>query len=143
MMKVIGSIILILLFCACASMGSLRHKSQKGPYYIIDSIDSINNWYTIYASKNDSIFKIVVHKELDANYECKKMIEVGTCYKLVLHSRKKEVLKINGIIVNPVNNLDVQCYTYDDNTEICIEPKKGIYDLFHTPNIRGLCYIEQ
>ncbi|WP_333625470.1 hypothetical protein [Sphingobacterium siyangense] len=129
MIKVIGTIMLILLFYACASVGNLKHNSLEGAYYLINSIDSINNWYMIYAARNDSLFKIVVQKESTTSYECKKIIKVEGRYKLTLHPRKKEILKIHGFIVNPINCLDVQCYTYDDKTEICIEPKKGIYDL--------------
>jgi hypothetical protein len=108
--------------------------------YIIKSIDSVNNWYTIYATKNDSSYKIVVKKE-NQNLGCKRVITVGQSCNLVLHSRKNEVLAINGVKIKPVNSLDVQCYTYDETTNICIEPKKGIFDLYHTPNIKGLCYI--
>lgn len=142
MIKLIGSIMLILFFF-CASFAAMNYRPQKRSYYLIDSIDSINNWYTIYATRIDSIFKIVVQKEPEANYKCKKIIKVGAWYKLALHSRKNGVLKINGITVNPMNYLDVQCYTYDDKTAICIEPKRGIYDLYHTPNLQGLCYVEQ
>jgi hypothetical protein len=109
--------------------------------YLIKSIDSVNNWYTIYAIKMDSTYKIVVKKE-KLDLKCKRVIMVGESYRLELHSRKNEVPVINGIKISPINSLDIECYTYDENTVICIDPKKGIYDLYHTPNIKGLCYIK-
>jgi hypothetical protein len=141
MMKVLGSAILIfILLCSCADSKNLGNMSQSDSLYLIKTIDSVNNWYTIYATKNDSSYKIV--KKENQNLGCKRVITVGQSYNLVLHSRKNEVPEINGVKIKPVNSLDVQCYTYDEGTNICIETKKGIYDLYHTPNIKGLCYIE-
>ena len=141
-MKILASAILIfILSCSCANSKTLSNMPKSDSLYIIKSIDSVNNWYTIYATKNDSSYKIVVKKE-NQNLGYKRVITVGQSYNLVLHSRKNEVPEINGVKIKPVNSLDVQCYTYDETTNICIEPKKGIYDLYHTPNIKGLCYIE-
>ncbi len=117
--------------------------SQSNSLYSIRAIDSINNWYVIYATKKDTNYKIVVKKENYHISECKKKIEVGRSYNLELHSRKNEAPEINGVKIKPVNSLDVQCYTYDEATVICIEPNKGIYDLYHTPSIVGLCYRKQ
>lgn len=143
MIKTIGSAILILaMLCSCASSRIQKNMSQSDSLYLVKKIDSINNWYTIYAAKNDSSFKIIVKKQDHQNLQCKRMIRVGQLYNLVLHSRKNEVPEINGVKIKPVNSLDIQCYTYDEATSICIEPKKGIYDLFHTPDIKGLCYLK-
>ena len=142
-MKVLGSIILIFtLWCSCTSSKHLSTEVQGDSLYRIKAIASINNWYTIYATKKDSTYKIVVKKEDQQNLRCKKMIRVGQFYSLVLHSRKDEIPEINGVKIKPVNSIDVQCYAYDEHTNICIEPKKGVYDLYHTPNIKGLCYID-
>lgn len=143
MMKTLGSAILIFaMLCSCANSRFQRSMPQSDSLYLVKKIDSINNWYTIYATKNDSSFKIVVKKQNHQDLKCKRMIRVGLSYYLMLHSRKNEVPEINGVKIKPVNSLDVQCYTYDDSTSICIEPKKGIYDLFHTPDIKGLCYVK-
>ncbi|WP_343689869.1 hypothetical protein [Chitinophaga sp.] len=142
-MKTLGSTILIFVkLCSCADTKTLTNMPQSDSLYLIKSIDSVNNWYTIYATRNGSSYKIVVRKENYQNIECKRVITIGQSYNFELHSRKNEVPEINGVKIKPVNSLDVQCYTYDEITNICIEPKKGIYDLYHTPNIKGLCYIE-
>lgn len=141
-MKILGSAMLIfVLLYSCAKSKNLSNIPQTDLLYSIKSIDSINNWYTIYAIKNDSSYKIVVKKE-SQNLECKRAIVIGQSYNLALHSRKNEVPEINGVKIKPVNSLDIQCYIYDEITNICIEPKKGIYDLCHTPNMKGLCYVE-
>jgi hypothetical protein len=141
MMKSLGMIILIftLLNC-CAGSRAVTNTTQSDSSYLVTAIDSINNWYTIYATRGDSVYKIVAKKD-PQNLGCKRTITIGQSYNLVLHSRKNETPEINGVKVKPVNSLDVQCYTYDENTNICIEQKKGIFDLYHTPNIKGLCYI--
>lgn len=143
MIKILGSAVLILaILCSCASSRIQKNVSKSDSLYLVKKIDSINNWYTIYATKNDSSFKIVVKKQAHQNLQCKRMIRVGQSYSLVLHSRKNEVPEINRIKIKPVNSIDIQCYTYDEATRICIEPEKGIYDLFHTPDIKGLCYLK-
>ena len=115
-------------------------KSDKS--YLVKEIKSINNWNIIYAVKKDSIYKIVTQKvKNNKNDDCDKVV-VGNYYNLVLHSRKNNVPEINGIKINPTNNLDVNCYSYDENTSICIETKKKIFDLHHTSNIKGLCYVK-
>ena len=132
---------MFVLLCSCADSKTLSNMPKSDSLYLIKSIDSVNNWYTIYATKNDSSYKIVVKKGNHQNLECKRVITVGQSYNLILHSRKNEAPEINGVKIKPVNSPDVQCYTYDETTNICIEPKKGIYDLYHTPGIKGLCYI--
>jgi hypothetical protein len=126
---------------SCFASRALTKVPKNDSLYLIKSIDSVNNWYTIYAIKMDSTYKIVVKKE-KLDLKCKRVIMVGESYRLELHSRKNEVPVINGIKISPINSLDIECYTYDENTVICIDPKKGIYDLYHTPNIKGLCYIK-
>ena len=142
MMKVPGLTILIfLLVNCCTGSRAVTNTTQSDSSHLVTAIDSVNNWYTIYAAKGDSVFKIVVKKE-PQNQACKRAITIGQSYNLVLHSRKNETPEINGIKIKPINSLDVQCYTYDENTNICIEPKKGVFDLYHTPNIKGLCYTD-
>jgi len=144
MIKTLGNAIIILaMLYSCSSSRIQKNMSQSDSLYLVKKIDSINNWYTIYATKNDSSFKIVVKKQDHQNLRCKRMIRVGQSYSLELHSRKNEVPEINAIKIKPVNSLDIQCYTYDEATSICIEPKRGIYDLFHTPDIEGLCYLKE
>lgn len=87
-MKILGSAILIfVLLCSCVDSKTLSNMSKTDSLYLIKSIDSVNNWYTIYATRNDSSYKIVVRKE-NQNLECKRIVSVGQFYSLVLHSEK-------------------------------------------------------
>jgi len=127
-MRIIIILALFLLFYSCSGLKqtAIEHNSSS---FLIKKIKSKNDWYIIYATKNDSLFKIISKKESCNNRECKKII-VGRYYDFVLHSRKKEAIEINGVRIQPMNYLDVHCYSYDKETTICIEPKKGIYDLY-------------
>lgn len=138
---IVSLLIMSLFLHSCFASKALNKMPKNGSLYLIKSIDPVNNWYIIYAEKKDSVYKIVVKKEKYPSLKCKRGIVVGESYRLELHSRKNEVPVINGVKISPVNYLDIQCYTYEENTVICIDPKKGIYDLYHTPNIKGLCYI--
>ena len=106
--------------------------------YKITKIDSINDWYVIYAKRGKNVYKIVSKKEKNCSDSLK--IKVGNAYKFHLISRKHNPLKIGNIVVKPQNSLDIQCYSYDKDTEICIEIENGIYDLYNTDNLIGLCY---
>lgn len=133
-------IFLIVVFAVSCKNSKLTNQA-KDLSYLVKKIDSKNNWHIIYASKQDSLFKIIVEKEINTTYNCDK-IKVGGYYNFKLHSRKVEVVEINGVKVQPVNHLDIQCYSYDKETSICIEPKKGIYDLYHAENLKGLCLVK-
>lgn len=136
----------------CSSSNGLTQDGGLNSTYLIKKIKTKNSWYIIYASRQDSIYKIVVGKEAVANTECEK-IAVNKYYKLELKSRRENVPVINGVKLKPINHLDVksntydkegiECYSYDEYTEICTEPKKGIYDLYFTDDLKGLYYCEK
>lgn len=117
-------------------------ENKKDSTYLIERIDSINNWYLIYAKKLDTNFKIISSKDVRQMAPGKKIM-VGRYYRLILISRKNDdVPTIKGIKIKPMNSLDVHCYVYDEQTSICIEQEKKIFDLHRSPNIIGLTYIE-
>lgn len=134
-MKAIKYMHLILLF-SCTN--SISQNNSTG--YLVKNIESKNSWYIIYAEKNDSIYKIVVGKNEDNVDKDLKKIVIGQYYDFKLQSRRDSAPEIGGVKLNPINRLDVECYSYDKKTEICIEPKKGIYDLYYTKDLKGLYY---
>jgi hypothetical protein len=105
--------------------------------YKVTRVDSINNWYLIYAVKGDTTYKIVSRKE--GKQECNK-ISVGDYYRFILHSRRKSAPTIGGVRMVPQNYLDISCYSYDEDTRICLE--EGVYDLYGAENIKGMRYLE-
>ena len=132
------TIILILtIICSCRNSKNVSSTDKVGLFKII-KVGSLNNWHIIYATKNDTLFKIVSKKEKNVDSNCNK-INGGQYYNLKIHSRKENPPEINGIKLSPVNYIDITCYSFDANTSICIEPKKGIYDLYFAENLKGLC----
>jgi hypothetical protein len=137
-MKTKITIIIIFLSIVTYSFHPQRAIICKESKYTVIQIDSTNDWHIIYANKNDSIFKIISKKnKMD---DCNE-ISIGKSYDFILHSRRENPPKIGNIIILPQNNLDVNCFSFDDDTYICVEPDNGIYDLYFCENLTGLCII--
>lgn len=128
-------IFLGILFISCTSYKQQKTSKLENLYHVY-KLDSINNYYLIYAKKQDTIYKVVSKKEKLAN--C-KMININSDYEFTLHSMRDSAPVINGIKMTPVNYMDINCYQFDENTSICKE--KDIYDLYFSDNIKGLCFI--
>lgn len=140
-MKILLCIYSVLAILSCSSPKGITQGQKEETSYLIKKIKSKNSWHIIYAQKQDSLYKIVVRKEGLSGDNCKKIV-VGKYYNLELKLRRENAPEINGVKLKPVNYLDVECYSYDQETEICIEPKKGIYDLYYTDDLKGLCYLK-
>jgi hypothetical protein len=140
-MKILIYVFPLLLFSYCVNSKNLNQEQKDESKSLIKEIKTKNSWHIIYAEKQDSLYKIIVGKEDIINKNCQK-ITVGKRYALELQSRRDNAPEIGGVKLNPVNYLDIECYAYDKETEICIEPKKGIYELYYTNNLKGLCYLK-
>jgi hypothetical protein len=101
--------------------------------YKVNKIDSINNYYILYVKRNDSLFKVVSKKQINTN--CKS-VHIHKSYDFKLNLMK---LSINGNNVSVPNNLDIQCFQFDEKTTICNEP--NVYGLYFTESLNGLCLI--
>ena len=100
-------------------------------------IDSINAYYLIYAKKDKSIYKIVSKKEsiLGSN-----KIEPRNRYYFKLYSIISN-RKVANTSILPQNSLLVNCYSFDDTTQICLE--NGLLrELYYAENLKGLFLIE-
>jgi hypothetical protein len=123
---IVGLFVFFLLAC------SKDRASADPKSYTILKIDSITNYYLVYGSRNDSIFKIVSKKENSAGV-CQK-IQPGKKYALNLRSSI-----ITGKNITPATNDLVQCIGFDSTTTICFEDS-CVQDLFRTYNLKGLCH---
>ena len=124
------------LFFSCTKKSVINTTGMKETGQIrVYKISSINSYHIIYAQRNDTLFKIVSKKEYITN--CNSIRKNGS-YDLKLHSIIMN-REIGGVKILPQNSMLVNCYGFDKNTSICIEPKKGIYDLYVTENLKGLC----
>jgi hypothetical protein len=135
----VSSLFLILAIVSCISInkttGQLKNVSAQ---YYVYKIDSINNYYLIYAKKTDSLYKIVSKKEKIRNCD---FIHIGQSYGFVLESVWNHDIIINGKNVSPRMTPHIECVGFDNVTSICLE-KDSINDLHIAKNVRGLCLIE-
>ena len=125
------------MFLGIATSKMMRAKRYKNEVvaYKIYKIDSINTYYLIYARKEDSLYKIVSKKTGIEN--CNR-IEVGKYYDFHLHSSIYG-RTIAGKTILPQNTLLVNCFSFDDSTNICLE-RDSINDLLYADNVKGLYF---
>ncbi len=128
------------MLLSCSGSKILAQDKNDDSKYLIKKIRAKNSWHIIYAEKQESLYKIVVGKADMIRGDCER-ISVGKYYSLELKSIRDNAPEINGIKLKPVNY--VGCYVYDKSTEICLEPKKGILDLYYTDDLKGLCYLKK
>jgi len=126
--------ILILLLSSCSSVRiSEKFQSSGDKVYLVKHIKRLRGWNIIYVTNGDSLFKVITKRQPLENRSCK--IRKGHSYRLELH----------WILENmkpPLSNYaDVGCFDYGPKLRICTEPAKGIYKLYYTPSIKGLCYV--
>jgi len=128
-----------------AIIGCISSKSSKTSYHIgelptiykVYKIDSINNYYLVYARKGDSLYKIVSKK---MSFENCNRIRINNNYEFRLHSSIYGS-KMAEKTISPQYTLLVTCFSFDDTTNICLE-RDSINDLHHAENIKGLCFIK-
>lgn len=126
-------LLIIILFTSC---GQFKHLKTDNSGYAVFKIDSLNNYYLIYAKQKDSTYKIVSKKEKPLfGY---RKVKIGNIYDFTLHSRTSQAPIINGVKMSPINYMDVRCFRFDKETDICKED--GIYDLYSADNLKGIYY---
>jgi len=130
-------LIIILALVSCFNQKKYHNKSKDYltdlDLYKVYKIDSIKNFYLIYAKRKDIPYKIVSEKTHVDNCE---PIRVNEKYPFILHSRLSS-RKIGNTKIMPGN---VDCFYYGDSTFICLED--AIYDLHSADNIKGLCFLK-
>lgn len=108
-------------------------KLQDTTRYQVYEIDSINNYYLIYAKKNDMNYKMVSKKYNDSN--CTSLM-VGNYYNFKLHS----VFSSNGEPLFLKGMAHLYAWKPDENTVITLEGDGAFRNLFFIENLKGLCY---
>ena len=108
--------------------------------YRIERITKKNNWYFIYASRNDSLFKIVSKRTADkGKYTRYDKIRRHKKYHLILESYSDNAPVVNGVKVVIPGYTGGFCL--DSCTTVMLEPRNGIWDLYTSPNLKGLYYL--
>lgn len=130
--------ILIILFVSCVStrVSNIHPKKNNESLYKVYKIDSINSYYLIYAKMGKSIYKIVSKKE---EFMGLNRIQRNRYYYFKLHSSMAN-RQIGNTVILPQNSLLVNCFSYDDTTQICLESGQ-IRDLYYADNIKGIFFI--
>lgn len=119
----------------CNSQQKVLESQRTMEEYYVYKIDSIDNYYLVYAKKQDAIFKIVSKKETLKKCD---LIKINNSYHFDLYADSSVPL-ITGEIIAPVSYYDVVCHVLENGTEICTDGKNGIYDLYYVRNLKGLC----
>ena len=138
-MKYLTYLLVSAILFSCSSTKKAKTVSDSNTKYHIKKIGKKNSWYIIYAERKGALFKIVSHEESIVDESCKKIV-VGGKYDLELKSKKDNAPIIGRIKLAPVGYTG--CYEFDKETTICLEPKRGIYDLFYTSDLKGICYLK-
>jgi hypothetical protein len=132
-------IFLILFFCISCSQtryGISLKEDHPSALYNINKIETHRSYYIIYAQKNDSLFKIISEKEVDAEDGIK--IKRGKSYELNLR-KTFPVDSIFGFALAP--NLGIIGIEMPDESIVNVE-KKSHYSLYRSDNLKGL-YIQK
>tara|TARA_R110000850_G_scaffold25451_1_gene73427 strand:+ start:123 stop:554 length:432 start_codon:yes stop_codon:yes gene_type:complete len=133
-------IFILFLFVSCFFSQAKRTDGSsfnRLTEYKILKIDSINNFYLIYATKADTLFKIVSEKKFSDN--CRKII-IGKDYSLNLESIWRKEVMIGDVDVSPSKTPHVSCLYLNEITKVCLEGD-SIRDIYETKNLEGLCYL--
>lgn len=138
-------IIAIVCICCVVKPGEKPRKStvfsnnmnSSAKEYEVYKIDSIDNFYLLYARKGGWSYKIISKKENQG--ECDNIIQVSKRYDLELKDAKWVTVG-RGDSTRTVYLFNVSCLVYNDTTEICIEKNDSlIAGLFVAENVKGLC----
>jgi hypothetical protein len=131
----------MLIFWGCKALRRLPQSDASTPIkpltsqvYKIVKIDSLRNYYIIYAQRNNSLYKIVSKKAYINDSVCEK-IKINLSYSLLLNSMSI----INGKRVTPsVSTYEVSAIAVDDSTFIPLDTLSH-WELYYTNNLSGLC----
>jgi hypothetical protein len=128
LMALLGTVLLV-------SSNTQNNKCTQTSYTVI-RLDSINDWYLIYVSRNDSVFKIASVKHKNCRYE---EISIGNKYNLLLRKRLENVLSDGGLRLLPMDYLRVYGAKFDLETEVFVFREEGVFGLYTCDNLNGLC----
>lgn len=136
--------LILFVFFGCSVTNQSKKNisnNEKEHEFTVFKVDSVNNYYLIYAEKEDTLYKIISQKDklIDCN---NRKVRTNRKYNFKLYSVWNQDLYINGVNVGLNQTPRVNCIEYEDNTIICLE-KDSINDLHQAKNLKGLCIIEE
>lgn len=137
MAKVISSLIAVILLLANPQKNKNNYNassnSSRRDCYRVYKIDSINNYYLIYAKKEKQKYKIISEK-VGIESHVGELIQSKSCYKFNLEDIRDS---------SPVGyNLIITRFGFEDGTSIGIEANE-ILTLHTCDDLKGLYFIEK
>ena len=125
------------LLVACSTIRSNQsslNDREIALLYKIKKIKTEKSFYTIYAVRNDSTFKIISNVNNTAIFDCEK-ITAGKSYILEL----KVIFPTDSLFGKPVApNLGIRGYSVNNGEVIMLEAKSH-NRIYTSLNLRGLC----
>ncbi len=106
--------------------------------YEVYKIDTVNDYYFIYAKKMDTIYKIVSKQK--EKQDCNTIL-LGGKYDFILESIWRKEIVIDGVNVSPSGTPQVNCLSLDEKTKVCLE-RDSINDIYQSKNLKGLCFFK-
>jgi hypothetical protein len=111
------------------SKKNIEYDEKYNDLYLVEKIDSLRDFYLIYAKKEDVYYKVVSEK-IETKKKC-KIIKKGDYLSLSLNSiidTSKISYKVDGVLYK--------------GTEFIFE-RDSIIDIYESNNLLGLCYLKQ
>lgn len=137
-LSIFCTVVLVVLSCHTA-LTAIKNKNEPhvlDAKYRVTKIDTVNDYYFVYAKKQDTLYKIVSKNE-GVGEECNEIV-IGKEYRFELESIWRKNIKINGVNVSPSGIPHVNCLSLDERTDVCLE-RDSINDIFKSNNLKGLC----
>ena len=138
MKRFVPILIILIISCVSRRVPNSHFPKTTDTLYKVYKIDSINSYYLIYAKFGKNLYKIVSKKETFIGLN---RIERNKYYSFKLNSilanrqiGLKSILSQNSLLVN--------CFTFDDTTQICLDGG-GIKDLYYSVNIKGVFFLSE
>jgi len=125
------------LFVSCSATRGSRNfliNREISSLYKIKKIKNEKSFYTIYAARNDSTFKIISHIDNTSICDCEK-IKVGNSYILDL----KTVFPLDSLFGKAaIPNLGIRGYNVGYGKMVMLE-EKSHNKIYTSLNLNGLC----
>jgi hypothetical protein len=136
-MKILVSFLFLIGILLPLSCSKKFIQSATDTKYLLKEIQKKNTWYILYAEKKDTLYKIISRDENPPKERSEKLL-IGNYYTFQLQSYYEKT-RINGALI-PVGFTG--CHKFDRETAICLEPQKGIFDLYFASNLKGIYFLK-
>jgi hypothetical protein len=135
-MKILLYFFLIGIVLALSCSQKLSQRTTDAAY-LLKEIQKENSWYILYAEKKDTLYKIISRDDNPPKERSEKLW-IGNYYPFHLQSYQEKA-RVSGALT-PVGFTG--CYNFDRETAICLEPQKGIFDLYFVSNLKGIYFLK-